>query len=376
MSKTIIESNMPVIAPGKLAKKLSKMYVQAIEENTIPDTISYMLWGAPGIGKSEIVEELLRSIAEKTGKTPVLSDVRLLLFNPVDLKGIPVADENREFAKWLAPELFKMDPSEDVVNVLFFDELSAALPSVQASAYQLILNRRIGEHKLPDNCITICAGNRTTDKSVAYAMPKALGNRLIHVELQPDFEDWKENYALKAGINEKIISFLAFKRDRLMDFDPSNDFVTFPSPRSWSFVDKCLKMNNNDIDEAHFYVSGAIGTSCAVEFKEYCKVYTDLPDIEKILNGSYILKDGSVAPENLPKEIGAMWAVTSSISLRLKDRTMEEYDNIFKYIFNLEAEYAICIANDMVTCKVLSTAVKAPSFGAFSCKYGEYIKSK
>ena len=88
-----------------------------------------------------------------------MTDVRLLLFNPVDLRGIPAANADRTLAVWLKPKIFQMDESENVLNLLFLDEISAAPPSVQAAAYQITLDRMVGEHRLPENCIVIAAGD-------------------------------------------------------------------------------------------------------------------------------------------------------------------------------------------------------------------------
>ena len=97
------------------------------------------------------------------------------------------------YAIWLKPQIFQMNDSEDVVNILFLDEISAAPQSVQAAAYQITLDRVVGEHKLPENCIVIAAGNRVTDRSVAFKMPKALANRLMHFEVDGNFDSWKCN---------------------------------------------------------------------------------------------------------------------------------------------------------------------------------------
>ena len=98
--------------------------------------------GAPGVGKSQSVKHIAAKIEEKT------------------------------LAVWLKPKIFQMNEEKDVVNILFLDEITAAPQSVQAVAYQITLDRTVGEHKLQGNCIVIAAGNRVTDKSVAFHMPK------------------------------------------------------------------------------------------------------------------------------------------------------------------------------------------------------------
>ncbi len=104
---------------------------------------------------------------------------------------------------------------------------------------RLLLDRVVGEHKLPENCIVIAAGNRTTDKSVAFKMPKALANRLLHIEVEGSFKSWKQ-WAIQSGINEKVVGFLTFNRERLMNFDSNADDLAFATPRSWEMVSNIL----------------------------------------------------------------------------------------------------------------------------------------
>ena len=170
-------SNIPSMNVEKLVDRLGDAYSRLINNNLpVKNMPSVMLWGPPGVGKSQAVRQIAKAIKEETGKETKVTDVRLLLFNPIDLRGIPTSNADKTLAIWLKPQIFQMDPSDDIVNILFLDEISAAPQSVQAAAYQITLDRVVGEHRLPDNCIVIAAGNRTTDKSVAFKMPKALAN--------------------------------------------------------------------------------------------------------------------------------------------------------------------------------------------------------
>ncbi|MDD7635850.1 MAG: MoxR family ATPase, partial [Clostridiales bacterium] len=229
-------TNIPSMNVGKTVEKLSNAYCTIIQNNYPIKTMpSVMLWGPPGVGKSQAVRQIAKEIGETTGKTVNVTDVRLLLFNPIDLRGIPTANADKTLAVWLKPQIFQMDASDDIVNILFLDEISAAPQSVQAAAYQITLDRVVGEHKLPDNCIVIAAGNRMTDKSVAFKMPKALANRLMHIEIAGSFNSWKE-WAIRSGINEKVLGFLSFRQSYLMGFDSSSDDLAFATPRSWEMV--------------------------------------------------------------------------------------------------------------------------------------------
>ena len=160
-------TNIPAVSVSTMVSELGELYVSAINSGMALKAIpSVFLWGAPGVGKSDGVRQMADRISAGTGKTVKVIDIRLLLFSPIDLRGVPMADESREFTRWLRPKLFDLDSSEDTINILFLDELSAAPQSIQAAAYQITLDRTVGEHKLPDNTIVMAAGNRTTDRSV------------------------------------------------------------------------------------------------------------------------------------------------------------------------------------------------------------------
>ncbi len=307
-------SNVPSVDAGTAARRLSGMYCRVIERGLPVDTVpSVMLWGPPGIGKSQAVRQIAGRIEAGTGKAVHVTDVRLLLFNPIDLRGIPVANEERTLAVWLRPQIFDMDPSEDVVNMLFLDEISAAPQSVQAAAYQITLDRTVGEHKLPANCIVIAAGNRLTDKSVAYRMPKALANRLLHIEVKCDPEAWRA-WAIEHGISEKVTGFIKFKPDCLMGFDTASDDLAFPTPRAWEMVSRLLDSVSDDVEEMFTLIAGIVGSGAAMEFLTWTRVFDKLPDVEAIFDGR---------PSKVPRGTDVLYALISSMARYAADHRYE-----------------------------------------------------
>ncbi len=165
MPKALQLGNLTTMSIGQAVDTLADAYGALIRSGQPMRMLpSVMLWGPPGVGKSQGVRQLGKRIEAECGKQVRITDVRLLLFNPIDLRGIPTANADKTLAVWLRPQIFEMSDAPDVVNILFLDEISAAPQSVQAAAYQITLDRRIGEHALPENCIVIAAGNRVTDK--------------------------------------------------------------------------------------------------------------------------------------------------------------------------------------------------------------------
>lgn len=115
-------TNVPQMNVGRMTELLANSYSVLIN-NKKPIKImpSVMLWGPPGVGKSQAVRQIAKEIEERTGKKSVVTDVRLLLFNPIDLRGIPTSNADKTLAIWLKPQIFQMDSSDDIVNILFLD---------------------------------------------------------------------------------------------------------------------------------------------------------------------------------------------------------------------------------------------------------------
>lgn len=307
-------TNIPSMNVEKMVEKLSNVYCTLIQNNyPIKAMPSVMLWGPPGVGKSQAICQIAEKIGERTDKTVNVTDVRLLLFNPIDLRGIPTANKDKTLAVWLKPKIFQMDASNDIINILFLDEISAAPQSVQASAYQITLDRVVGEHKLPENCIVIAAGNRTTDKSVAFKMPKALANRLMHIEITCNFQSWKE-WAIHSGINEKVLGFLSFRQSYLMGFDSESDDFAFATPRSWEMVSNLLNFVSSDIEDMFPLISGIVGSGMAIEFRTWAKVYKDLPNIEDVFDGKTMM---------MPTGTDAMYALITSMAVYAREHKTE-----------------------------------------------------
>lgn len=283
-----IETGLYAINVKNMVSMLSNAYVSLIKSNTpFRNFPSVMLWGPPGVGKSQGVREVAQVIERETDKKVNITDVRLLLFNPVDLRGIPTSNEDKTLAVWLKPKIFQMDESEDTVNILFLDEISAAPPSVQAAAYQITLDRTVGEHTLPDNCIVIAAGNRVTDKSVAYNMPRALANRLCHFEIKGDSGSWHD-WAVERGLHEYVIGYLEYNPVALLRLGMSVADLAFPTPRSWEIVSNILNSVQGSFKELYPLIVGCIGIETATGFKTWVGLYKNMPPIKDIFLGKSV----------------------------------------------------------------------------------------
>lgn len=370
---------IPEMPVTNVINELASIYIPLIRGKMPYSSIpSPFLWGPPGVGKSDGINELAEVLEKETGKKVKVTDIRLLLFSPIDLRGVPIADESRQFTDWLKPRILDLDPSDKVVNILSLDELSAAPQSVQAAAYQLTLNRSIGEHKLPDNTLVMAAGNRTTDRAVAYKMPSALANRMMHYEICVDFKTWSQWAIEKGNIHPYVLGYLSYDMSKLYITDKSIDEVAFPTPRSWMFVSSILNTLGEieDIGKCHSIISSCVGMGTAVEFIAWSKVYKDLPKTEDIFNGKTVSYPNS--PDALYALIGSMttYAVRREKETEANGLTITELENVSRFCANIPADYAMSFYINIIGSKSIQMKLmKSPSFIEWSKRHKRVLAS-
>jgi hypothetical protein len=330
------------------------------------------VWGPPGIGKSDIVGQVTDSFPNSH-----LIDIRLSLWEPTDIKGIPYFDSNEGKMVWAPPmEL----PDEEMAAkydhiTLFLDEMNSAAPAVQAAAYQLTLNRRIGNYRLPDNVVIVAAGNREADKGVTYRMPAPLANRFVHLELAVNFDDWQE-WAVANKIHKDVVGYLTFAKGDLYDFDPRSSSRSFASPRSWTFVSELISDDDGDEATTTDLVAGSVGEGLAIKFMAHRKIAGQMPNPSDILSGK--------VKELQTEEISAKYSLTVSLCYELKeasDKNDKKFDdkvnNFLRFAMdNFETELVVMgikLALTQYSLPIDPDAIEC--FDEFHDRYGKYIKA-
>jgi hypothetical protein len=327
----------------------AKLAVAHLVEEKVP----LFLWGPPGIGKSSIV----RQIAEERGIGFI--DLRLSLLDPTDLRGIPFFDQQAHKAVW-APPAFLPDGSEPE-GILFLDELNTAAPTVQASAYQLILDRRIGEYELPKGWAIVAAGNREGDRGVVYRMPAPLANRFVHIEMEADPLQWRR-WAQARGIDPSIVGFLSARPDALFLFDPASPHRSFATPRSWEYADKILK-STPEAELLMPLLAGAIGEELAAEFLSWRAAAGELPDVAKILSGE---------PQPVPEDPNALHVLSALLVRHVSPETpTEALEHLLRYLMELPPEFSVMTVKELQHRGVLLE--KAEAFKAWIRKFAHLL---
>lgn len=320
-----------------------------------------MIWGQPGIGKSAVIKQICQELSID------LIDMRLLNYDPVDLRGVPSVVDAK--TKWNVPDFFPEGGS----GILFLDEINAAPPAVQASAYQLIFDRQLGDYYLPDGWAIVAAGNRIGDRAVVHQMPSALANRFIHVCTEVRNEDWQD-WAVNNGIDERVIGMLNWRKDLINTFNPKQNNTAFATPRTWHYVSDILhndwkhvvekmKIGNIDLNSIsddgnpflkkekerndittiqRILIEGCVGAGVAAEFFTYINHYQELPDIDKIF--------ANPTKSKLPdadKKPALIWAIISSGIIKFKNAEADKLDNVLELSMRFPPEFAVALVSGL-----------------------------
>ena len=253
---------------------------------------------------------IAQQVAADAGRRYV--DVRVLLLDPVGLRGIPWRDADGR-TRWAPPTFLPPtdDPGRWLINL---EELPSAVQLVQAALYQLALDRKVGEYELPEGAWPIAGGNRESDRGVVYRMPTPLASRFVHLEIKVDAQDWLACGAAN-GIAPEVLFYIQMRPDMLHLFDPQSREKAFCCPRTWEMVSRIVNRRNGldpFVERALF--RGTVGEAAAVESSAFLKVWRELSHPRAVIDDPEIV----VVPDNASALIalcGSLYRMADDINL-------------------------------------------------------------
>ncbi len=338
--------------PAQLTIVLEREFLSTHQGHHTP----VMLWGAPGIGKSQLVTQV--GIKHNA---PVI-DIRLSQMEPSDLRGIPF--RVGDLVEWAIPALLPDVERHGSSGILFLDEITSAPPSVSAAAYQLILDRRLGEYQVPDGWAIIAAGNRQGDRGVTYTMPAPLANRFSHFELEVHLDDWVA-WAYKNAIDDKVIAFLRFRPELLFDFDPAHNPVAFPSPRSWEFAHRALQKFSDYPELLLGSLQACVGPAAGIELNAFVINLDNMPDLDAILRGEAV---------SIPDEIDLQYAIAAALvgrAIRAEDKQV--YGQVLNFASQFKnREMGVMLVSDLQRA-IGSVLFEVPEFAQWAQAIGDIM---
>ncbi|MHA1167314.1 MAG: hypothetical protein ACTSRU_05795 [Candidatus Hodarchaeales archaeon] len=200
----------------------------------------------------------------------------------------------KAITEWVPPS----DLPRNGKGILFLDELNLAPPSVQHAAYQLILNRKLGDYHLPQGWFCVAAGNRVEDRAHVSDLPSPLANRFVHFDLDvPPLKLWNE-WAWNKGIDERIIAFLQWKSEWLFHFEPDKNQRSFPTPRTWERCSDLIKsINHNtekDLAKIRDLATMAVGLNASGEFIAFISYFSKIDPVKLLNKKNYVFPRNNI----------------------------------------------------------------------------------
>jgi hypothetical protein len=324
-----IRLNQPLMIRGRFGIGKSRILTQVTEDLDFLEAIQTLLGEA---NNYDVVNEETGEIEQRVFNGCVVCDVRLSQYESVDLRGFPGVNKQTGFTVWHAPSTLPFvgnnEWPDDKIILLFFDEITSAAPPVFSVAYQIINERRVGEHVLKPNVRIVCAGNREDDQGIVNRMPMPLCNRLTWVEAVSDHNVWGY-WAQSIGIHPIIIAFIHFKPTLLMTYEPGKAEKVVATPRTWEkaaayFVDHMPE----DLKWAS--IQGAIGPGPATELRAFTKVWQNVTPIKDIIAN----------PSGVPVPTAAdmRYATALSVSGAMNTKTL---DPLYTFLKRLPPEMVV-----------------------------------
>lgn len=334
------------MANNKTSAEVSEVRTETIEDALAlariyrKHDIPVYFHGKPGVGKSDI----MRQLAAEEDDCGFI-DIRVSTMLPEDLTGIPVPDLEKRIAVWLKAEFWPDEKRHGKKGILCFDELSDASRNLQSCIYRVVLDRQIGEYKLPKGWWPVAAGNRREDRAAAQSLSTALANRFAHIHVRADDKVWCA-WANVNNINPMLIGFIKF-RPNLLDGMEGGNLLAFPSPRSWARTSPLWDVPQPMRFKA---IAGLVGEGAAMEVEHFLKA-VELPDFEDIC------KDPLHA--DIPDEPASRYALSSLLARKLDKKNFKP---VLKYIMRDEFGADFCTVVVLDATKRDQTLCDTPEF--------------
>ena len=279
--------------------------------------ISFMLWGATGVGKSECVRQLANELNAE------LRDIRLCQKMPTDIGGLPALDHTTKQTVFYPPAF--LSPLVDKKPViLFFDEISLAPDDTKGAVLGILEERRQGEIKIPDNWIIVAAGNRPEDMANARGLGAAANRRLLHILIEPQLEA-TINYFIKISIIPEVLAFLKVFPQHLSGEESARTqkHELYPRPASWKKVSDVYEvLRKSDKSLRQIAVAGIIGDETAAEFMMLAEEIAQMKSVDELLEIQR--KTPNKIGQHLPATLNGIYALSFAIVTRATEEIAEE----------------------------------------------------
>jgi MoxR-like ATPase len=327
------------------------LVAEAVKECVAAD-ITPIIWGAPGCGKTQVIEQTAAAIGYECIKAhPAVDD-------PVDWKGLPMPSGDGVSAEFRPYGNLLRCLNASKPTIVFLDDLGQSPQSVQAALMQVIHGRELNGQRISDLVRFVAASNRETDRAYVQRLITPIANRCVHFDYEIDHNDWA-NWALGANLPIETIAFIRFRSNLLHQFDPHSKEKAFPSPRSWEFASRITTRSINPLIEYEVY-KGIVGEAAAAEYVGFLKIFRELPNPDAVIM--------SPATADVPQKPDVLYALAGALAKRAGENN---FDRILEYGKRIPVEFCILMVRDIV--KLNSKLQNTKAFINFSTQYQDVL---
>lgn len=309
-----------------------------------PETVVNLI-GAPGIGKSQVLEQICRELENETGEPWQLRDIRVPHFDPIELKGIPIYDEKTGKTRWVTPNFW---PTEEDGNVIIFlDEFSNAPPAIQNVCLSLLCEKRLHDYVVPKKVRIVLAGNLAEHGCYVQKLSTAAANRAIHFFCKTSFPTVAKYWKTLPDFRPEILNFLEIQPELVHDMKAalqSDTGLAWPSPRSWETLSKIMNGSfpsgeKLSVELLEPLSIATVGQGAAINFSTFLQHWVKV-------NPKNVMEKG-VMPDIEVTDVSSLYAATGAVAhyfikiLKPGKLTDEHGKNFLKFLDFLPQEYKI-----------------------------------
>ena len=305
------------------------------------------LIGAPGIGKTAIMQQIAQELGVGLVSYSMTHHTRQSALGLPYIEKKNYAGREYSVSEYTMSEIIASvyDLMEDTgvsEGILFIDEINCVSETLAPSMLQFLQYKVFGRHKVPHGWIVVTAGNPPEYNNSVREFDIVTWDRLKIVEVEPDYEVWKE-YAYKKAVHPSITTYLDIKKSDFYCIETTVDGKSYVTARGWTDLSNMIRLLEKKgikVNEAlisQYIRHKKIAKDFAIYYDLFNKYKSDY-QIDSILDGKADNKIRMRAKEAKFDErlslIGLMLDALNEHfrSIRCEELTLTEYMNILKAI--------------------------------------------
>lgn len=242
-------------------KRSVKIYLTKNDDGTYKIPVQkqrpVFLYGAPGIGKTAIMEQISEELGISLVTYSMTHHTRQSALGLPFIEKKMYGGKEYDISKYTMSEIIaavydKIEESGKDEGILFLDEINCVSETLGPAMLQFLQYKVFGNHKVPEGWVVVTAGNPPEFNRSVHEFDVVTMDRLKIMEIEPDYEAWK-NYAINKGIHKSIMTYLDIRKQDFYEIETTVDGKTYVTARGWEDLSEAIYLyeaNEFPVDES------------------------------------------------------------------------------------------------------------------------------